>query len=107
MKAGTLRHLLTIEYQRSDQGETGEVHADPKWYRFAKVWGRVAPLTGRELFNAQQVQPDVNTKIELRYLSGLTSAMRVNYDGRIIHIASVLDIEERHAEMHLMCIERK
>lgn len=107
MQAGKLRHLVTIEYQRSDQGETGEVHADPKWYRFKIVNAAVVPLTGRELFNAEQVQPDVNTRVEMRYLEGLTSAMRVNYDGRILNIASVIDLEERHREMHLMCIERK
>ena len=41
----------------------------------------------------------------MRYLSGITTDMRVNFNGRIFEIEAALNINERNKELHLMCSE--
>lgn len=73
------------------------------WEAFATVWASIEPLQGREFFAQQQVQSEITVRIRLRYLSGVTSVMRILHGSRILDIKSVIDPKERHAEMQLMC----
>lgn len=75
------------------------------WTDFATVWAAVEPLRGREYFEAAAINAENTVRIRLRYKAGVKPDMRVIYSGRIFYIASVIDINERHQEMHLMCRE--
>ena len=104
MRAGQLRHEITIQSPTVSRGAT---FADPQseWADFAVVAARVQPLTGREFFLNREVHAEVDHRITIRYLAGCDSKKRVLFGARIFQIASVLDLEERHLEMHLMCRE--
>ncbi len=56
-------------------------------------------------FAAQSTQADVTHRITLRYMSGITPKMRVNYNSRIFDILSVINVGERNRELQLMCRE--
>lgn len=76
------------------------------WSTAATVWGKVEPLSGREMWQAQQVRPDVSHKVTIRHYSGLTPKHRLLVDSaRVFSIEAVLDIEDRHRQMVLMCKE--
>ncbi len=75
------------------------------WTTVAKLWAAVADISGREYFQAQAVQSEVTTRIKIRYRTGITPSMRVLYDSRVFAILSVIDKDERHRVIELMCKE--
>lgn len=104
MRAGELRHRVTLQQPAETRNEYGE--AERTWSHVATVWAAVEPLSGREYFDSQQRQAAVSTRITLRYQPGITPHMRVLFGARVYEIDSVIDIEERHREMQLMCAEQ-
>lgn len=103
MRAGKLRHQITIEQVTETQSTTGMTAET--WSEFATVWAAVEPLRGREFFASKQIQAEISTRIRIRYLAGITPKMRVLFGTRVYLIDSVIDAEERHIEMQLMCRE--
>ena len=103
MRAGKLRCRLEIQQAIETQGATGEMAV--VWSTFATVWGSVEPLRGREFFAAKEQQAQVDTRIRIRYLAGVTPKMQVLDGTRIFLIYSVIDPESRHQEMQLMAQE--
>lgn len=103
MKAGDLRRRVTIQQpvESEDQFRTPAV----SWEPYATVWAAVEPLSGREFIEAQNTKSELSVRIRMRYLAGVTPGMRVLYGARIFDIKVVIDLEERHREMHLMCSE--
>lgn len=104
MEAGELRHRLSIEHAvetRDPVGGTVET-----WSEFAAVWGAIEPLQGREFFQGSQLKAEVDHRVRVRYLPGVTDEMRVVFGARRFDIKAVLNLEERRRELHLMCQER-
>ena len=103
MNAGSLRHRITIQSVTETEdtfGGTTEV-----WGTHATVWASIEPLSGRELLQAQQVQAEVTHRVRCRYVSGVTSKMRVLYGARYFNIITPINPEERNRELALMCKE--
>lgn len=104
MRAGKLRHRVTIQsLVAGSPQQTPSGEPDVSWTDVATVWASVEPLRGRELFAAQEHHSRVEVRIRMRYRSGITAAMRVFWDSRYYNIVVVLDAEERHRELELMC----
>ena len=78
---------------------------NPTWSTAATRWGQITPLSGRELWQAQQVRPDVTHRIVLRYYAGLTPRHRLLVGSRVFNISSVLDIENRQRLHECVCVE--
>lgn len=113
MRSGTLRQRVTLQERTETTGSTGEVTWS--WADWATVWAAVEPISGRELFSAQQVQANTTTRIRIRHRSGVDSKLRVKFVAdngspqriKYYEIESVLHINERQREIHLMCVERE
>jgi SPP1 family predicted phage head-tail adaptor len=107
MQAGKLRHKVTIEQLLvGSPQDTPEGAPDAAWtIILPDIWAAVEPLQGRELFAAQEHHSEVTTRIRIRYRPGITAAMRVAFDGRLYNIRSIIDREERHRELQLLCTE--
>jgi SPP1 family predicted phage head-tail adaptor len=104
MKPGKMRHRITIQQSTQTQNSFGE--PIDSWSTFAgPLWAAVEPIQGREFWAQQQVQSEVTIRVRIRYLSGVTSSMRILYGARILTIESVIDPKEGHKEMQLMCSE--
>jgi SPP1 family predicted phage head-tail adaptor len=103
MRAGKLKHPIIIQEVTETQSETGA--PAETWSTFAEVWAAIEPLRGREFFASKQIQAEVTTRIRIRYLEGITPKMRVLWGERIYLIDAIIDLEERHREMQLMCRE--
>jgi len=103
VRAGDLRHRITIQQEQ----ETLDQYNTPTtaWQDVATVWAAIEPLRGREYLEAKNTTPELTVRIRIRYLPGVMSAMRVLYGSRIFNIKSVIDLDERHKETHLMCSE--
>lgn len=104
MRAGTLRHRVTLQSQQlTSDGQGGQTES---WTDFAVgVYCRIEPLQGAEKVQAQQVNDELTHRISLRYLPGLSSKMRVLYGSRVFLIESTLNDNERNAEMVMFAKE--
>lgn len=103
MNAGKLRHRFRIEAatRTADEGGGGT----SAWAEVATVWANVVPLTGAERIAAMQAEASLTHRVEIRYRPGLTTANRGFYGGRVFNVTAVIDVGERHDEMHLLCEE--
>lgn len=104
MRAGELRHRITIQEFVEQVDEYG-TPIGSGWQDVATVWAAVEPIQGREYILLQNTQSELTTRVRIRYRPGIKPAMRVVYGTRIFDIQAVIDFEERHVELQLMCKE--
>lgn len=101
--AGRLRHRIKIQsLGLADDGMGGQTEA---WSDMANVWASIEPLTGKELFIAQQVESNVTHKITMRYLAGITTKHRILFGSRVFEIVSIRDEEERNKVLEIFVTE--
>jgi SPP1 family predicted phage head-tail adaptor len=103
MRAGKLRHKVTIQDYTESQDSYGTV--TKTWADYATVWASIEPVKGREFWESQQINAEVTAKVILRYLEGVTPKMRVKHGSRIFQVISVINPEERNRELQLMVKE--
>jgi len=110
MRAGQKRTRLEIQAQTEILDDYGDVDPDSNWSTVVdgEVWGHVKPMSGRELFEARQVVDDVTHQVTIWHWPGLTPKHRFKraHSDSVLEIGSVIDPDERHAEMVCMCTER-
>jgi SPP1 family predicted phage head-tail adaptor len=100
--AGTLRERVTVQQATENRNRLGE--AISEWSTFAEVWASVNGVTAREYLLAGQQQIELSHRVKMRYLSGLTSKMRLSWRGRTLEIISILEHENRSIH-ELICQE--
>ena len=104
MRAGALRHLVTIESQANTRSATGEVI--PTWSTLVERWAEVRPLTGKEPYVAAlQLQGEQMHRVRMRYdaaLDAVTTKMRIKFGSRYFDIQYKFNLDERDRELHLV-----
>lgn len=107
MRAGELRHKITIQELVEQVDEYGTPTGTSTWQDVCTVWAAIEPIQGREYVLLHSTQSELSARIRIRYRSGIKPAMRVVYGDRVFDIQAVIDTQERHIELQLMCIEVK
>ncbi len=104
--ARSLRHPLHLESPPEDKGANSG-RAKGAWTRYASPRGKVAPLSGREFWQAQGVEATASHRVTIRYDPRVETDHRVVYRGRHFYVsAPPVDVEERGVFMVLLCTER-
>lgn len=103
MRAGNLRSRVTIQSRSSTPDSFGEQGS--AWQDVATVWASVEPLSGRELLSAQQVQGEISHRVRCRFRSGVTTAHRLLFAGRVLDIQAVINPQERGVMLEILCRE--
>lgn len=109
-RIGRLRHRVTFEKPdgpAATRAASGQLVED--WVDVATVWASVEPLSGRELFQARQVQADVTHRVYVRYRDDVranAARWRLVHRGRTFAIVSAVDLVERERFLELLCVER-
>ena len=104
LAAGELRNRITIEHPVESRDESGGVTV--QWQELpsgAHAWSKREDLSGRELFQAQQINAQVATQFTVRWRSDIDARMRVVSDGITYPIESVQDPEGRREKLVLLC----
>ncbi|WP_038207890.1 phage head closure protein [Xenophilus azovorans] len=101
MQAGKLGQRVVIERLVQGQGPIGQPINE--WVTLATVWAAVEPLNGREFFAADAAQSEVTTRIRMRYRDDITSADRIDHEGTLYDIQSIINPRSGDAELVLMC----
>ena len=104
MRAGPLRHRITIQ----EATETQDVYGEPdvSWSEFVQAWASVEPIGSREYFASNRENADITHRVRMRYRPGITHKMRVLYGTRAFDIESIIDARESHRSLELLCRER-
>lgn len=105
MRAGALRHRITIEQPAGTVDTFGE--QDDTWTTVATVWGSLeaAGKGGSEGSQQERMEAVVSYEVHLRYRGSLTPGMRLTLGSRHFDVVSVADLEGRGRELVLICKE--
>ncbi len=106
VKAGQLRHRVTIQ-SRTDQQDPTYGGITPKWKALhSNVWARIKPIAAREFIAGDAKQSLVIANITIRYKSDVTAANRIVHGTRIYNIEGVLTDDDSGLEyLTLPCSE--
>jgi len=101
MNAGELNQRITIQQATTSRDGYG---AETKtWATHATVWASKKHSTSRELYAAQKVNAEITDLFIIRYRAGVTTRMRVSYNGKYYDILGADDPDGRRREIHLLC----
>ena len=108
MRAGELRHRVTLQQRAGSQDALGGQL--PTWSDVATVWADVEPLTARALMAAQANRSELTHTVTIRYQSRFAgpqymATLRVLYGARALNINGSIDVGERHKMIELLCSE--
>jgi SPP1 family predicted phage head-tail adaptor len=103
MRAGPLRHKITLRQKTATRSSSGAQVTT--WIDFAVgVPAEVTPLSGREYISMRQAQSDITTRVRMRYLAGVNSQMRVQWENKDYEIREVIDVRARRVELEILCV---
>jgi SPP1 family predicted phage head-tail adaptor len=113
IKSGDLRHRVQIQTPIDIQNNLGEIIEDPDsvgWSTVATIWAAIEPMTGNEFWAAGRYEHEVDTTIRIRYRSGLNNTMQIIWTDsagqtHTYHIHGIIDIDQRHIQIRLICKE--
>ena len=81
MQSGKLRHLITIEHQTEGEQDQVTGYVPIIWAEFAKVWGKLEPLSTKDQLQAQAINSTMTARCKIRYSS---KAIQVNSTMRVL-----------------------
>jgi SPP1 family predicted phage head-tail adaptor len=97
IRAGELRHQVEILVRTSAQDSSGQPL--DTWTVFATRMASLRRAPGREVFASAERNGRVPVVFDLRFLDGVTPAMRVRFNGKVHNIQSAFDPDGRRAEL--------
>lgn len=102
INAGKLRERVTIQAPIRDTNEMGETTLS--WQEVKRAWASVEGIKSTELLSNSRQEFDISHRVRMRYHRGLTNNHRLEWNGRLLEIISVLEHGNR-AEHELICRE--
>lgn len=101
MRIGPLRHRVQLQTNTPTRDSYGD-EVD-SWGVTSTVYAQIDPVRGREFFAAGEKHSEINTKITMRYQSGVVPTMRVVHGSDTYDIRAVIDVWGRQRMLELMC----
>lgn len=103
MNPSHLNKRISILEMSTPQNSYGEF--ENVWNEISTMWANVRTLTGRALYQANQVHAEVSVKIIVRYRQDIRENMRIRYGNRILEIITVVNMNEGNRYLELSCKE--
>lgn len=86
MRAGRLRHRIVIETPTEATDAFGEPVKTWQPIPDGEVWAEKKDLSGRELFQAQQINAEITTQFTIRHRTGIDARMSIRHGDGFYHI---------------------
>lgn len=106
MKAGTLRHRITIQERTETRDAIGGF--SETWATLsgnASVPAAIWPIKSAEALDAQKLENQVTHRIRIRYRSGITTKHRIVFGSRTFQIVSLMNPDERNIMLDMLTTE--
>jgi SPP1 family predicted phage head-tail adaptor len=100
---GKLRERVTVQIASGATNSLGETVLT--WSNSSAVWASVEGVSAREALTAGQQETTVSHRVRIRYLPGLTQAMRFAWRNRTLDIVSLLEHGNR-SQHEAICQEQ-
>ena len=88
INSNAMRERVTLQSKSVTRTSLGEEVVT--WSDVATVWAEVAPIRGREFFDAAQIQQAVDIRVVIRTRSGVTPDMRLQWASEPYDITAVI-----------------
>jgi SPP1 family predicted phage head-tail adaptor len=82
--SGSFRHRITFLKPETFEDEIGQ--EETEWVEFKKAWAMIKTVKGSEYVAAGAERATITYRFIIRYTKGITSDMRISYQGRIFDI---------------------
>ncbi|MEQ1976815.1 phage head closure protein [Xenorhabdus sp. SGI240] len=102
MRAGALRHQITIQGTRSRQTDSGGIVKER--YTVATVWAEVKFISGRELVASKAVLSESIARFWIRYRPDISTTMEIVFKGKTYAIQAVMP-DNKLTLLELLCKE--
>lgn len=102
---GEMQHRITIEKKTRGASDNAGGAVSETWSMFCVCWAKLDPKSGREIVAADQMVHRVSHVVIIRARTGVTTAMRVNFGGRIMAILAMREYFEAGRFIELTCEE--
>lgn len=106
MRAGKLRHMITLQSPTGTRDAVGE--RTTTWTHVMATKASITPVKSTERFIDPQLKGSITHKLRIRYASeiaAIDTSWRAVFEARVFVINGVRDIEEHHHEIELLCTE--
>ena len=101
---GRLRNRIDIYKKKTI---TTSIGSDKEVYAKVKsVYAEIRPLRGKEYLESVQLEHRISYKLTIRY-TDIDETDYILYQNKWFDIESVIDVENRHRDIELMCNEHK
>ncbi len=106
MRAADKRHKIVIQQKTAASPAVNAYGIEQfTWTEFTTVFAAVEHLSGREYWNAKQVNAERTVRFRIDFKSGVIPRMRVNYDARNFDVEQVINPQENRRDMILITTE--
>ena len=82
----------------NDSGFSNRVESE-----LESVWAEVIPISSKEFYSNASENVKNIIKFSIRYLRGITSDMKVEFQGNTYNIKGIMNIDMRYKELILIC----
>jgi SPP1 family predicted phage head-tail adaptor len=103
LNAGNLDKRIEVWGVTEITDEYGTHTQDGKIY---SCWAMIAPLRGKEYYEADKVQNEDNYKITIRYRKNMKESYKIHYRNNIFEIQSVVNPYMSNESLELYCIAK-
>jgi SPP1 family predicted phage head-tail adaptor len=86
---GSLRHRITLEQYTATRDPVSGAEIESWATYLADVPASVVSVSGKEYLSASAEQAGIQARVTVRYDSGITSKMRLVWDGKTYQIKDV------------------
>lgn len=106
MRAGTLRHRITVQQDAGVEDGSGQVlESWTAW--LVNEPAEVVETGGAESLRGQQIDATATHVVRVRYRAGLDERKQIVWGTRTLGIVNVRDIDGRRRELWITARERK
>lgn len=101
MRAGSLRHQVTIQERIIEQDATTGAAVEYYKTKYECVPASIEPISGREFLSAEQLRAEVRAKITIRAGLDIQATDRILFMTKVYEIQTILDDPtfQRHQEL--------
>ena len=103
MKAGDLKHLITIEGPEYSTDKSGNRRT--KWLPVITCMAKITDVSGRDFFAAQAYQAQDVVTFGVRWLDSIDKECRIIHDGRVYHIEQINHLGYKRDFLHVKARE--